>query len=471
MGMRKAKIVCTLGPASGHKKVIGALISSGLDVARLNFSHGDYEFHEKVFNLLRNEASRQGKVISTLQDLQGIKIRVSEIEGGSIHLKTGDEIFLHPGNEISTGKALFISYPALINDVNEGESILFDDGLIKVTVTGKTKNALRAEVIEGGLLKSRKGANLPASRTTLEAFTDKDRRDLQFGLKLGFDYVAVSFVRTAEDIMRVTDWAKKNRLSLPPIIAKIEKPEALDNIEEIVDIVEGIMVARGDLGVEMHPEQVPVIQKMLIDLANKKGKLVITATQMLESMTHHTRPTRAEASDVANAILDGTDAVMLSAETASGKYPVEAVKMMDLIIRNTEMNFPDRIKSLYHTENRFTEAIAVGTCMAAKSIDARLIVVFTHSGYAARLLSKLRPAIPIIAFTPDRETLSRLPLYWGTSAKLISRKDVVLEADFMLDIEKSLIEEGLVKKGNSIVFAAGSPFLGKPNIIRLHKVA
>jgi pyruvate kinase len=221
----------------------------------------------------------------------------------------------------------------------------------------------------------------------------------------------------------------------------------------------------------MSTEQVPVIQKMLIDLANMKGKLVITATQMLESMTHHTRPTRAEASDVANAILDGTDAVMLSAETASGKYPVEAVRMMDLIIRNTEANFSDRIKSLYKTGNKFPESIAVGACMAAQSIGAKVIVVFTHSGFAAVLLSKLRPSVPVVAFTPSEETLHRIPLYWGTIAKLIERKDIILEADLMSEIERSLVEEGLIKKGNSMVFVASSPFLGKPNIIRLHKVA
>ena len=220
----------------------------------------------------------------------------------------------------------------------------------------------------------------------------------------------------------------------------------------------------------MATEQVPVIQKMLIDLANMKGKVVITATQMLESMTQHTRPTRAEASDVANAILDGTDAVMLSGETASGKYPVEAVKVMDSIIRNTEFNFPDRVKSLYKTSNRFPESIAVGACMAAQSIGAKLIVVFTHSGFAAMLLSKLRPAVPIVAFTPSEETLHRIPLYWGAMSRLISSKEIILEADLMSEIEKSLAEEGLIKRGNSIVFVASSPFLGKPNIIRLHKV-
>ena len=470
MDMRKAKIVCTLGPSSNTRKVIGELIGSGMDVARLNFSHGEYPFHEKIFRTVRSEAARLNKAISILQDLQGIKIRVGDVEGGRVHLKIGSQISLYAGKELSTAKAIYISYPALVKDANEGESIVIDDGILKLTVVGKKKDSLVAKVVEGGVLKSRKGVNLPCTRTTLEAFTEKDRRDLQFGLGLGFDYVAVSFVRQADDILRVTDWARKNKVNLPPIIAKIEKPKALDNIEEIMEVVDGIMVARGDLGVEMATEQVPVIQKMLIDLANMKGKVVITATQMLESMTQHTRPTRAEASDVANAILDGTDAVMLSGETASGKYPVEAVRVMDSIIRNTEVNFPDRLKSLYKTSNKFPESIAVGACMAAQSIGAKLIVVFTHSGFAAMLLSKLRPSVPVVAFTPSKETLHRIPLYWGAMSRLISSKDIILEADLMSEIEKSLVEEGLIKKGNSIVFVASSPFLGKPNIIRLHKV-
>jgi pyruvate kinase len=470
MDIRKAKIVGTLGPSSCSKKIVSALIGSGLDVARLNFSHGEYVFHEAVFNLARSEAAKQNRTLAIMQDLQGIKIRLGDIEGGGVHLKQGDTINLLPGREMGNKNKVYISYHALLKDVKAGEFILFDDGIIKVQVTGKTKTALRAEVIEGGLLKSRKGANLPSTRTTADAFTEKDKQDFKFGLKLGFDYLAVSFVRSAEDIARVKSWAKKNSLPLPPIIAKIEKPEAIRNICEIMDSVEGIMVARGDLGVELSAQQVPVLQKMLIDLANKKGKLVITATQMLESMTHYTRPTRAEASDVANAILDGSDAVMLSAETASGKYPVEAVKMMDLIVRNTEANLPEKLKSMYHSENRFPEAVAFAACMAAQNVNAKMIVVFTQSGFTAGLLSKLRPHVPVVAFTPETETLNRMSLYWGVVSKLISHKEIFRETDLLGDIERSLKKEGLVRKGNNIVFVASSPFLGKHNVIRLHKV-
>lgn len=469
--MRKAKIVCTIGPASASRKIIRELIKSGMDVARLNFSHGDHETHREIAALVREESAKQKKNVAILQDLQGIKIRLSDIAGESAVLKAGEVVFLHPGKETSDRNNLFISYPALLEDVKTGDRIFIDDGLIKIEVTGKAKNALRAKVIEGGILRSRKGVNLPFTKTTLPAFTEKDRRDLEFGLKLGVDYVAISFVRTAADITRVLEWAKKNKVKLPPLIAKIEKPEALDNINEIMDIADGIMVARGDLGVEMPTEKVPMIQKMLIDLANKKGKLVITATQMLESMTQHTRPTRAEASDVANAVLDGTDALMLSAETTTGKYPVESAKMMDMIIRYTESSVVHRALSSYQIGHRFSEAIADGACKAAHDTGAKAIVVFTHSGFTAKLLSKLRPDVPIIAFTPDEVAMRRMSIYWGTSAKLIKRSDAeILDAAFMKAIEKALVNERSIKRGDIIVFVASSPFLGKPNIIRLHRL-
>lgn len=469
--MRKAKIVCTIGPATSSTKMVGELIKSGMDVARLNFSHGYHETHQKVAYLVREEAARQERVVSILQDLQGIKIRLSDIEGGGVRLKTGDEVSVHPGNGLGDRKNLFISYAALLKDVKDGDVILIDDGLIKLNVKGKTKDALKAKVIEGGIVKSRKGVNLPATNTSLPAFTEKDRIDLELGLRIGVDYVAISFVRTAKDIELLLDWAKRKKLKLPSLIAKIERPEALKNIDEIIGIVDGIMVARGDLGVEMPAEKVPMIQKALIDIANKRGKLVITATQMLESMTKHTRPTRAEATDVANAVLDGTDALMLSAETAAGKYPVESVKMMDMIIRYTEGSAVHRAESLYQIGSTFPEAVADGACKAAHDTGATAIVVFTHSGFTARLISKLRPAVPIIAFTPDEKVFRNMPICWGVSPKLIHRKDVeTLEADLMYEIEKSLMKQRLIKKGDGIVFVASSPFLGKSNIIRLHRV-
>ena len=472
MNVRKAKIVCTIGPASNSRGMVNSLIRSGMDVARLNFSHGDHETHKKVAAFVRQEALKQKRAVSILQDLQGIKIRIGLAENDGIMLRAGEEVSLYPGSDTSNASALFISYPALLKDIREGEHVLLDDGLIKLKVTGRTNKALKAKVIEGGLLKSKKGVNLPFSKITLPAFTEKDRKDLEFGLKLGVDYVAVSFVRTAEDIEKVLRWAKAKKITLPPLIAKIEKPEALENINEIMSIVDGIMVARGDLGVEMPAEKVPTIQKMLIDLANKKGKLVITATQMLESMTQHTRPTRAEASDVANAVLDGTDALMLSAETASGKYPVESVKTMDLIIKYTETGLePKGQATTYQIGHSFPEAIADGACKAANDTGAKAIVVFSRSGFTAKLLSKLRPHVPVIAFTPDKGVLKKMALYWGVSGRLIKGRDIKsLDSGFMSRIEGSLIEERLVQKGDSIVFVASSPFLGNPNIIRLYKV-
>ena len=466
--MRKAKIVCTIGPASANKKAIRALVGSGMDVARLNFSHGDYQFHRQALSLVRGEARKQKRVVSVLQDLQGIKIRIGDVEGGGVMLKAGNEVTLSPGSGMSTGKALYISYPALLRDVYKGERVLLDDGLIQFEVTGKNEKALKAKVIEGGLLKPRKGVNLPSSKISLHAFTPKDRKDLEFGLLMQVDYIAISFVRTEDDIETVRRWAKRRGLKLPPLIAKIEKPEALENIDAILDVVEGIMVARGDLGVEMPAERVPIIQKMLIDRANEKGKLVITATQMLESMTQHMKPTRAEASDVANAVLDGTDALMLSAETASGRYPVESLRMMDTIIRYTEENFLHKVETPYEIGCSFPEAVADGACKAAYDIGAKAIVVFTNKGFTSRLISKLRPLVPVIAFTPDEAVLRRMPLYWGVYGRPIRRKDLrILGPGFMAEIERALLKEGLVKKGDNIVFVASSPFLGNPNIIRL----
>lgn len=467
--MRKAKIVCTIGPASGSRKIISSLIKNGMDVARLNFSHGDYKFHQTALTLVRREAIRQKRTVSVLQDLQGIKIRIGDVYGGAVKLKTGGYISLFPGTGVSDESKLFISYPALLKDIEENEKVLIDDGIIKLSVTDRSGNSLRAKIIEGGILKPRKGVNLPSSKITLQSFTDKDRRDLGFGIKMGVDYVAISFVRTADDIYSILQWAKRRRLELPPLIAKIEKPEALNNINEIMDLADGIMVARGDLGVEMPAERVPIIQKMLIDLANKKGKLVITATQMLESMTEHTRPTRAEASDVANAVLDGTDALMLSAETASGKYPVESVRMMDTIIKYTEENFSHKIESLYQIGKSFPEAAADGALHAARDIGAKAVVVFTNKGFTASLISKLKPDVPVIAFTPYEKTLKRMPLYWGVSGRLIGERgdSKVLGSGIINEIKKKLLREKFIKKRDGVVFVASSPFLGEPNIIRL----
>src|SRR4030043_508405 len=382
---RKAKIVCTIGPASARKEVIFSLIKNGMDVARLNFSHGDHDTHKRAIELIRDGSTRYNKPVAILQDLQGIKIRVGLIEGGAVELKKGRTLLLLPGEGIGNQKKIFISYPSLLKDAKNGDRILLDDGLIQLSVIGRAKNALRTKVLEGGVLRDRKGVNLPGVKLSVTSFTEKDKKDLLFGIHMDVDYVAISFVRDVNDIRKVKKWLKNKKHQIP-LIAKIEKPEALCNIEKILSESDGIMVARGDLGVEIPSEEVPLIQKGLIDKANKKGKIVITATQMLESMTEHLRPTRAETTDVANAVIDGTDALMLSAETATGKYPVEAVRMMDRIISYTERM--KETESSYIRGDIFAEATADAACRAAEDINAKALVAFTQSGFTARLLSK-----------------------------------------------------------------------------------
>lgn len=470
--MRRARIVCTIGPASQDRAVFRAMIKAGMDVARLNFSHGSCESLEGVVAMIREEAVRAGKSIAILSDLRGVKFRLGEMPGGGIQLKEKQSVEVCAGTCPSEHGRLYVSYPRLVDDVLPGECLFIDDGTIKLKVTGKKKDALQTVVIEGGFLKSRKGVNLPYTQTSMDTFTEKDRADLAYAARIGIDYIATSFVRTADDIQAILNWAKKKKITLPPIIAKIERPQAVQNIDAILQLVEGIMVARGDLGVESLPEEVPVFQKMLIERANQQGKLVITATQMMESMISHTRPTRAEASDVANAVLDGSDALMLAAETAAGKYPVETVKMMDRIIGYTETHLPHRIESQYFISGlRTPEAMADGACKAAQDINARAIIAFTHSGLTAKLISKLRPLEPVIAYTPDEKTYRKMALYWGITPQLLSANDTEdIDDAFVRKVEKYLQKEKLAGKGDKIILVASSSFFGKRNIIRLHKI-
>jgi len=464
---RKAKIVCTIGPASAKREVISLLIKNGMDVARLNFSHGDHDTHKKAIEFIRDISRRYRRPVAILQDLQGIKIRVGLIEDGAVELKKGRTLLLIPGDGIGNQKQIFISYPALLKDAKRGDKILLDDGFIQLSVLGKAKNALRTKVIEGGLLRDRKGVNLPGVKISVTSFTGKDQKDLLFGIDMNVDYVAISFVRDASDIRKVKEWLKHRKQQIP-LIAKIEKPEALHNIEEILSEADGIMVARGDLGVEIPPEEVPLIQKELIYEANKRGKIVITATQMLESMTEHLRPTRAETTDVANAVIDGTDALMLSAETATGKYPVEAVRMMDRIIRYTERM--KETESSYIRGDIFAEATADAACRAAEDINAKALVAFTQSGFTARLLSKFRPKVPIIALTPDERIKNRVCLYWGVTPKIMKLPKTTDE--MIENVEESLLKERIVKKGDRIVITSSSPLStkGKTNFMKLHRI-
>ena len=465
---RKVKIVCTIGPASSSKNVIEKMIRAGMDVARLNFSHGDHEGHQKAVGHIRKAARKYDSPVAVLLDLKGLKIRVGAVKDGSIILKKNSTVILTTKQIEGSSERISISYRHLLKDVKTGDKILFDDGLLQLKVIGKKKSGLIAKVMEGGALKSRKGVNLPGTKITGAVFTKKDREDLEFGIKMGIDYAAMSFVRSKQDILKVKNWLKKHNADIP-VIAKIENRQALENIDEIIDASDGLMVARGDLGVELPPENVPLIQKDLIEKCNAVMKPVIIATQMLESMTGHMTPTRAEAADVANAVLDGTDALMLSAETSIGKYPVESLKMMNRIVKVTEMRKP-RSYGADVVKKDFAHALAESACSSAMDIKAETIVAFSRSGFTALLVSKFRPGVPITGFTVSEEVRRRMNLFWGIRPYVMKFPG---NTDEMIsESERVLLQRRIARKGDSIVIIASSPFAlgGKTNIMKLHKV-
>ncbi len=469
--IRNAKIVCTIGPASSSPKVIERLIKAGMDVARLNFSHGTHDEHKKVIKSIRDTSRRLKKAVAILQDLQGPKIRTGLLKDGKIILKSGNKFVITGRKILGISEIVSTTYPAMYRDVKKGDRILLDDGLMSLKVHNVKGTDITCEVINGGVLTDHKGINLPGIKVGLSSITEKDIEDLYFGIKQCVDYVAISFVRTDKDVKSVKDIIKKGGVFIP-VIAKLEKPEAIDNLEKIMDEADGLMVARGDLGVEMSPEAVPVIQKNIINMANRKEKPVITATQMLESMINNPRPTRAEASDVANAIFDGTDAVMLSGETASGKYPIESVEIMARIISAAESG------SLYrHVSDRrrgristFPDAVSSAAVHASHQIEAKLIVVFTQSGSTALFVSKQRPSMPIIAYTPIENIMRRLNLYWGVIPKTMG---LIEDTDGLIrEMDRSLVADNLVRKGDSVVILMGMPISqkGVTNMMKLHRV-
>ncbi len=466
--MRKVKIICTIGPATESEKNIHRMISSGMNVARLNFSHGTHENHIKVVERIRRAARRNNAPVTILQDLRGLKIRVGPLKNGPVFLKKNSTLYIKSGSAAGDENQIFISYRNLLRDVKVGDNILIDDGLLHLKVTGRKDSRLIVRVKEGGLLREKKGVNLPGSKISGPVFTRKDMDDLKLGIKLGVDYVAMSFVRSGKDIRRVKNWLRKNNTDIP-VIAKIENRHALENIDDIINVSDGVMIARGDLGVELPPENVPLIQKELIEKSNIAMKPVITATQMLESMTSHSSPTRAEAADVANAVLDGTDALMLSAETSIGQYPVESLKMMDRIIITAETR---KIRS-YNAETvslNFASALAEAACSSARDIKAKTIVAFSQSGFTALLVSKFRPHASITGFTGDNVIQRKMNLYWGVNPyimKIPGHTDEMISAS-----EEVLLKNRIVRKGDSIVIIASSPFAlgGKTNIMKLHKV-
>jgi pyruvate kinase len=464
--MRKARIVCTLGPASSSAPVLEAMAHAGMDVARFNFSHGTHDDHRRRADLVRQVAKKTGKPIAILQDIQGPKIRLGKFEGGLCEVQTGQEVIITTRNVLGGGNLLPTPIKALTRDVKKGDPILLDDGRVRLEVHKVKGTEISCRVLVGGVLKDNKGINLPGAAVSVPTLTAKDIKDLAFGQEIGVDYVALSFVRTARDV----ELARKHVAKLnTPLIAKIEKPQAVENLDAIAEASDGIMVARGDLGVEMPLEMLPGLQKAAVTSANARGGLVIVATEMLESMVQNARPTRAEVSDVANAIFDGADAVMLSGETASGKYPVEAVQMMANIVREAEKREPLRMHPWAKTDDIST-GVAIAAVSAADRMHSAAIVAFTESGETARKLSELRPRCRLVAMTPDPAVMRRMSLFWGVTPCLSPQ---LSSTDAMIDgVKKKALDLGWGKPGETVVIVAGTPLAiaGKTNLMTVRRL-
>ena len=441
-----------------------------MDIARLNFSHGKQEEHARSIAILRAKAQEAGKTIAILADLQGPKIRTGPLAGGGlVLLRTGQKFTITTAKVLGDSTRVSTTFLPLPREVRRGDRILLSDGLIELRVQQVRGAEVHCAVVNGGALGENKGINLPGVKLRVPALTSKDKEDLKFALAHGADYIAVSFVRHAEDVLEAKRLIRRAGKDTP-VIAKLEKPEAIENLEAILRVSDGVMVARGDLGVEMSPERVPVVQKSIIARAREFRRPVITATQMLESMTENPRPTRAEASDVANAIFDGSDAVMLSAETASGKYPVEAVSMMARIIGEAESSIREFPRPATQEQLKVAETVAELVCHASRELHMRLIVVFTHSGFTARLVSRYRPLVPIIAFSPDIATRRRLALIWGV--RPFETRDTQRIDNLAEICEKKLVAERLVRKGDVVGIVAGIPMgvRGTTNFMKFHIV-
>jgi pyruvate kinase len=469
--MLRTKIVCTIGPASREPETLQALIRAGMDVARLNFSHGDQASHAENVARIRAAADKVGRPVGILADLQGPKLRVGGMAGDGVELVTGEEITLTTRPVTGREGEIPVQYHDLPQVVTAGERILLDDGLMEIIVLETKDTDIRARVVTGGLLRSNKGLNLPYASLSIPAITEKDRHDLSFALAQQVDWIGLSFVRTASEVLELKELIRQQSTFGRPVlvIAKIEKPEAVRNIDDIVAATDGVMVARGDLAVETSSEEVPVVQKMIIHKANQAGKPVITATQMLESMMHSPRPTRAEASDVANAILDGTDAIMLSDETAAGQYPVLAVQTMVKIAERAETSWGATICArgqLSPQPGNIAEAVAHATRQTAADLGVATIITPTVSGATARLLAKYRPEAPIIAVTPDIMTQRQLTLTWGVTPVLCRRATNTDE--IIADAIQTANAQGICKQGDVVVITAGSP--GAPGTTNLMKV-
>lgn len=458
----KTKILCTLGPATNNAEIIKKLIIAGAGGVRLNFSHGNKESFQHLFEEINKACVDENTPLSILIDLQGPKIRVGELSEPEIEITRGEKIEITTRDVKGTRKLISTSYKSLADDARIGDPVLIDDGLLRLRIIERKKSSVICIVENGGILKPKKGMNLPGMRLSTNSVTENDLENLEFALEHRVDYVALSFVRSANDISILRGWMKsKNKVR--PIIAKIEKKEAWDNFDEILESSDGIMVARGDLGVELPPQEVPIIQKEIIKKCNRKGKLVITATQMLDSMIHNPIPTRAEASDVANAVLDGTDVVMLSGETAIGKFPLKTVQIMNDIIKNTDPHFIPLKENEFEipksTEENLFDSVGRGIVSMSRQINAAAIVVFTFQGRTAINLSKYRPVAEIIAISNSFETMNKLCLRRGVTSMFYAEID---KEHFAIDkIKKMILESGNVKEGDIVIFAAGAPYSEK----------
>lgn len=467
---RRTKIVATLGPKTSDPSTVLDLLQAGVDVVRINASHGDHKWQESTIQVVRQCGAQLNRSVGILYDLQGPKIRVGQFSNSPRSVKTGEMIRWAVGRTPAPDE-LPTDYPNLDKDLRKGEPLLVDDGKIAMEVVDVQAGTVTCRVLNQGEILPRKGINLPKSNISVPAVTDKDQEDALFALSKGVDTIALSFVRSAKDIWQLRKFLEQHHFN-PPIVAKIEKPQALENLGEILECTWGVMVARGDLGVELSPEDVPVAQKRIIREAVQHGRPVITATQMLESMTHHIRPTRAEASDVANAVLDGTDAVMLSGETAVGDFPIETVAMMDRIIRATEVNQPENISMRRRDRSIETAASAISDagCYVAQSLGAKALVAFTESGQTAILAAKLRPKIPILAFAPDFKIRNALSMVWGVHPQPVQPTSSI-EARIS-ELDQVLQKNGDASLGDIVVLmmgAAGAP-TGSTNLIMVHRI-
>ena len=467
--VKRTKIVCTLGPASDSEEILTKLIENGLNVCRFNFSHGSHEEHKVRMDTVKKVREKLNKPIAILLDTKGPEIRTGQFAEPEVLLEEGNEFTITMKDVIGTKDICTVSYKGLSKDVKPEDMILIDDGLVGLKVKEVNDDDILCIVENSGIVKNHKGVNVPGVKINLPALTEKDIKDIEFGIEEGIDFIAASFVRKASDVLAIREVLENNNATDIKIISKIENQEGVDNLDEIIKVSDGIMVARGDLGVEIPTEEIPIVQKLMIKKCNEAGKPVITATQMLDSMIRNPRPTRAEVTDVANAIYDGTDAIMLSGETAAGKYPVNAVKTMSTIAKRTEedLDYDEILKNSFTREKSVTDAISYSTCSTAVSLDASAIVTATSSGYTARMVSKFRPKVPVVAATISEKAMRQLSLSWGVypvKAKLGSNTDEVIDYSI-----KAAQQAGYLKDGELVVITAGVPVgvSGTTNLIKV----